>query len=159
MTCLESLNLSFNWIAKIEHLDRLKHLRELNLAENNIRKLENLDSLVNLQKLNLSGNNIAHLSSGLSNLTQLSVLRIARNKLAVLSEVDKLALLSNLSSISVHGNPMADLEQAKSYIVYKLPMLTIYDGDAINDEDRTQANKRFHSATLDGLNAEMHQVM
>lgn len=151
MKCVESLNLSFNWIAKIENLNSLKRLRELNLAENNIRKIENLDSLLALEKLNLSGNNISHLSTGLARLERLSVLRIARNKLSVLREVEHLVFLTNLTSLSIHGNPMANLTHAKSYVVYKLPTLQIYDGEAICDEDHVQANERFHSSTLQGL--------
>lgn len=86
-TGLRELNLSYNFISRIENLDSLASLTDLNLAENNIRRvhssldsllllcglatyshpcdrcspprqIENLEALVHLQRLNLSGNQI-----------------------------------------------------------------------------------------------------
>lgn len=47
MTGLRELNLSYNFISRIENLDSLASLTDLNLAENNIRRVHSsLDSLL-----------------------------------------------------------------------------------------------------------------
>lgn len=42
LTALRKLDLSFNKISKIDHLESLKELRELNLSFNRISTIENL---------------------------------------------------------------------------------------------------------------------
>ena len=149
LTGLAELNLSYNIIAQIENLDRLVHLRDLNLAENNIRRIENLEGLSRLERLNLSGNKIARLPRSLRTLRRLAVLRVARNELVCLEDVDHLSTLKALSNFSCHDNPMMETGHpnaggnARDYVVFALRSLDVLDGESVGPLDRGDADRRF----------------
>jgi len=60
---LVKLDLSNNYIKKIEGLEHLTNLEDLNLEMNNIRTIEGLDNLSNLKSLTLYRNEITHVKS------------------------------------------------------------------------------------------------
>ena len=82
---LEELNICFNSIQKIENLSRLTKLRKLNLSENQIAKIENIECLSLLEELNLDGNRIERIPKNIEKLKRLSVLKLERNKLSIVS--------------------------------------------------------------------------
>jgi protein phosphatase 1 regulatory subunit 7 len=59
---LRILDLSFNLIRKIEHLDFLQNLRDLNISYNHIKVMENL-KFPSLHTLNLSHNKITQIKN------------------------------------------------------------------------------------------------
>ena len=83
LTNLKWLDLSFNYIAKLEGLDKLTKLTDLSLYSNNIKKLEGLDNLHELNLLSIGKNKLEILEDSVKYLmglqANLEVLRIDDN--------------------------------------------------------------------------------
>ena len=119
---LTELNLSFNAISRIEGLATLRQLRDLNLAENSITDLRGIadcfysssaasssgaaGSVASdggryvacpLERLNLSGNLLERIPNEMAALSKLTTLRLRRNRLHVLQDIEQLAGLRRLS--------------------------------------------------------------
>lgn len=141
---LLQLNLSYNLITKIEGLDRLVHLVELNLAENSISAIEGLDHMKSLERLNLSGNKIERIPPSIVNLISLTHFRIARNQLAMLSDVQSLGQLEKLKNLRLDNNPMMEeAEEASLFVIYHIRSLLSLNGVEITADDREEARLRF----------------
>lgn len=67
LTNLKELDLSFNYIERIQNLEKLVNLEVLSLFQNLITKLENLDALEKLVILSI-GNNLIETTDGVSDL-------------------------------------------------------------------------------------------
>ncbi len=76
------LNLSSNYIERIENLSPLTQLQTLNLSSNEVSRIEGLQALKNLENLDLSDNKIAMVSN-LSANVKLKKLMLSRNQLDV----------------------------------------------------------------------------
>lgn len=79
-TTLKKLDLSFNRLTRLEHLDCLPSLRDLNLSYNRLTCLENLSKLPSLRVLVLDHNKLQRLE-GLKMLKKLEVLSVTGNLL------------------------------------------------------------------------------
>ena len=62
------------------------------------------------------------------------------NNVSKLSEVDKLASLTNLRSVALHGNPIENSEGYKQYILSKIPQLKSLDFATIIKSERVTAD-------------------
>ncbi|XP_075067797.1 dynein axonemal assembly factor 11 isoform X2 [Mixophyes fleayi] len=113
---LKILYLQNNLIPKIENVSRLKKLEYLNLALNNIERIENLEGCESLQKLDLTVNFVGELSS-IRNLRQNVHLR----------------------ELYLVGNPCAQFDGYRTYVVTTLPQLKWLDGREIERSERIQA--------------------
>ena len=129
---ITQLNLSYNVIVKMEGLSRLHHLVELNLAENAIRNIENIESLHALERLNLSGNQIQRIPESISSLQRLTHLRIARNELDIVQDLQHLNKCLNLAKLSIDENPISKLEYTRYFAIFNLKSLVYLDGYAGN---------------------------
>ncbi|GBG26374.1 Protein tilB-like [Hondaea fermentalgiana] len=119
---LKILYLQNNIIGKLENLQHLKELEYLNVSQNNILKIEGLESCEFLNKLDLMLNFVP--CSALEE----SVANLKHNKL--------------LRELYVVGNPFADWEGHKDYIILRLPHLQKLDGMSITKSDRIRAAQR-----------------
>ncbi|KAJ8033668.1 Protein tilB-like [Holothuria leucospilota] len=97
---LKILYLQSNLIPKIENVGRLKKLEYLNLALNNIEKVENLEGCESLKKLDLTVNFIGELTS-----------------------IECLQGLVHFEELFLTGNPCADYEGFREYVIATLPKL------------------------------------
>ncbi|CAG9784297.1 unnamed protein product [Diatraea saccharalis] len=113
---LKILLMQSNLIAKIENLNKLKHLSYLNLALNNIEKIENLERCESLQKLDLTLNFIGEIVS-----------------------VENLVNNYNLENLFLTGNPCTDYDNYRDFVIGTLPQLTTLDGKDIERSDRIKA--------------------
>ncbi|CAB3230844.1 unnamed protein product [Arctia plantaginis] len=113
---LKILLMQSNLIAKIENLNKLKHLVYLNLALNNIEIIENLERCESLQKLDLTLNFIGEIVS-----------------------VENLVNLYNLENLYLSGNPCTDYENYREFVIGTLPQLTYLDGLEVERSDRIKA--------------------
>lgn len=102
---LLQLNLSFNALGRMEGLSSLRLLLELNLAENCLTRIEGIFHLRQLERLNLCGNQIERIPSSLSSLQALEALRLNRNSLCVLSDLQHLRSLPALHNLRIDSNP------------------------------------------------------
>lgn len=140
------LNLAFNSISKMDGFDATKHLVELNLAENRIQTM-NLSSLRGLQRLNLSGNQIRRLPQSISELQQLSVLRLSRNLLEVVGDLRYLVPLQLLNHLRIDDNPFSDLEKTVPFALFCVPSLDSINGCEVMPHERKDAVSRFQQLT------------
>ncbi|KAL4502457.1 hypothetical protein ABPG72_012044 [Tetrahymena utriculariae] len=143
---LQELNLSYNSIQKIENLARLQNLRELNLAENNLSRLEGLEVLKNLENINLNGNSIVELPVDiLKNLQKLRVLKLTRNKVKELGQVQNLSVLSSLESLSISENPFCKSITYQEFCIYTMTGLKVLDSKKVDEDQRKNALFLFSS--------------
>ncbi|XP_063306327.1 dynein axonemal assembly factor 11 isoform X1 [Pelobates fuscus] len=113
---LKILYLQNNLIPKIENVSKLKKLEYLNLALNNIEKIENVQGCESLQKLDLTVNFVGELSS-----------------------VKSLQHNICLQELFLVGNPCAQFNGYRQYVVAMLPQLKWLDGKEIERSERIQA--------------------
>ncbi|TPX36354.1 hypothetical protein SmJEL517_g01579 [Synchytrium microbalum] len=136
---LTILDVSSNFIDKIDALEGLSVLVDLNLSNNKIRRVEGLRSLQNLRRLNLSFNQIKTLE-GMVELhgdhCSLQTLDIKGNEI---EEVDQLAyivgcphlreLSVNTEGLSTRVNPMCkNVDYSRATVFSMLPQLVAVDG-------------------------------
>ncbi|XP_029779772.1 protein tilB homolog isoform X1 [Suricata suricatta] len=117
---LKILYLQNNLIGKIENVSKLKKLEYLNLALNNIEKIENLEGCEGLTKLDLTVNFIGELSS-----------------------VKTLQHNIHLKELFLMGNPCADFDGYRQFVVATLQQLKWLDGKEIERSERIQAWQNF----------------
>lgn len=113
---LKILLLQSNLIAKIENLNKLKHLQYLNLALNNIEVIENLDRCESLTKLDLTLNFIGKIVS-----------------------IESLVGNYNLQNLYLTGNPCTDFDNYRDFVIGTLPQLSTLDGVEIDRSNRIMA--------------------
>lgn len=117
---LKILYLQNNLIAKIENVSKLKKLEYLNLALNNIERIENLEGCEWLTKLDLTVNFIGELSS-----------------------IKTLTHNIHLRELFLVGNPCADFDGYREFVVVNLQQLKWLDGKEIERSERIQALQNY----------------
>ena len=70
---------------------------------------------------------------------KLKILYLHSNSIEKLSEIDKLASLPELISITLHGNPIESIPGYKQHIISTLPKLKTLDFIPITDQNRRDA--------------------
>lgn len=103
---LENLDLSFNNIKHIKHVNTLTKLENLYFVQNRISKIENIENLINLTNLELGGNKIENIEN-LDSLVNLQQLWLGQNKI---SKLQNLSMLSNLRILSIQSNRIEKIE-------------------------------------------------
>ncbi|XP_071430495.1 centriolin isoform X2 [Pithys albifrons albifrons] len=157
---LEILNLSNNQIEKMERLEKLLKLRELNLSCNRISKIEGLEHMQNLQKLNLAGNEIEHIPVWVGRkLRSLRVLNLRHNKVSSLHDIAKLKPLQDLTSLFLADNPVGNLPHYCLYTIFHLRALETLDGQPVTNQDRQEAQERFHLEEIEKLERELENTI
>ncbi|KAK3258767.1 dynein axonemal assembly factor 11, partial [Cymbomonas tetramitiformis] len=117
---LKIIYMQNNLIMKFENLHRLKELEYLNVALNNITKVENLQRCESLTKLDLTVNFI--------------------DKAGMLS-LPSLQANEFLKEIYLTGNPCADVEGYREFVVASIPQLKKLDGKDITHSERILAKQ------------------
>ncbi len=112
---MKILLLQSNVIGKIQNLHKLKDLEYLNLALNNIQKVENLQRCEFLSKLDLTLNFIPK---------------------AGLLSLHSLTYNTNLQDLYLVGNPCADWDGYRQFVVATLPQVQKLDGTEIKPSER-----------------------
>ncbi|KAG5461230.1 MAG: hypothetical protein BJ554DRAFT_6608, partial [Olpidium bornovanus] len=64
------------------------------------------------------------------------------NEIQHLCEVDKLAALPKLHTLTLHGNPMENVRGYRLYVVYRLPNLRHLDFCAVTKAERATARRQ-----------------
>uniref|UniRef100_A0A452R4B3 Dynein regulatory complex subunit 3 n=1 Tax=Ursus americanus TaxID=9643 RepID=A0A452R4B3_URSAM len=146
---LRKLQLDNNIIEKIEGLEHLVHLVWLDLSFNNIEAIEGLDTLVNLEDLSLFNNRISKIDS-LDALVKLQVLSLGNNQIGNMMNIIYLRRFKDLRTLSLSGNPIAELEDYKMFICAHLPDLVYLDFHRIDDHMKELAESK-HQYSMDEL--------
>ncbi|CEF97110.1 Leucine-rich repeat [Ostreococcus tauri] len=115
-----------NLISRIENMRKLKDLEYLNLAMNNVTCVENLEQCESLTKLDLTMNFIA---------------------LSGLMSVKRLEVNHNLRQLYLMGNPCADFDGYRSFVIGSLPQLANLDGSDVTHVERIVARRELRRIT------------
>ena len=135
--CTE-MYLSGRGIEKIGNFERFVNLEVLWLNGNRLHKVKRLDSNVRLRELYLQGNHLVTVQGSLSKLKHLEVLMLQENQLRDMrSVVADLQHLTSLRRLNLFGNPMAEEEGYREYLIAHMPpSLEILDRHAITPAER-----------------------
>ena len=164
---LTALDLSSNALSSLSHLGVLsKTLVKLSLANNSLDSFASLFSphpatsssslaknkvtpFPRLTHLNLAGNTIRRIPPFLATAAPaLSSLRLDRNAIGYLRDVESLSHLANLTLLTLHSNPMSDLPHARAFVVFSIPSLNQLDGEDVTGGERAAASARFSKTEL-----------
>ncbi|KAF0046460.1 hypothetical protein F2P81_000093 [Scophthalmus maximus] len=138
---LEEVSLHQQDIERIEHLDRwCRDLRILYLQNNLVPRMENLGRLKKLEYLNLALNNIEVIEN-LEGCESLQKLDLTVNFIGLLSSVESLRHNVHLTELFLVGNPCADFQGYRQYVVAALPQLKWLDGTEISRSERIRASQ------------------
>ncbi|XP_060583998.1 dynein axonemal assembly factor 11-like [Ruditapes philippinarum] len=117
---LKILYLQSNLIPRIENVGRLKKLEYLNLALNNVEVIENLEGCESLKKLDLTVNFVGELTS-----------------------IECLKKNIFFNELYLTGNPCAQYEGYRDYVIATLPYLKTLDGIVVEKSERIQATQNY----------------
>ncbi|XP_070543564.1 leucine-rich repeat-containing protein 61-like [Ptychodera flava] len=114
-TNLQTLDLSYNDISRLQALATLKQLTHLNLAANRIASLEPLKELESLLSLNIAGNLIGSTDS-----------------LRCLTHLEDLESLRLVDSVNHLTNPVCHSTSYKHTVMVMFPRLKTLDGERVS---------------------------
>ncbi|KAG5190091.1 hypothetical protein JKP88DRAFT_286234 [Tribonema minus] len=156
---LQTLCLSQNALTRLEGFTAVKTLTALDLSDNRLTRLTGIGALTALTSLDVSGNALTRLPCVLVRLSALRTLRAADNRLAVASDLHRLAPLASLTALATRGNPLAALPHARALAVHALPCLDALDGAAVTDAERRRARERFGAQEAGELRAALETAI
>ncbi|KAK2494449.1 hypothetical protein MC885_000083 [Smutsia gigantea] len=94
----------------------------------------------NLAWIDLSFNDLTSIDPQiLTTFFNLSVLYLHGNSIQCLGEVNKLAVLPRLRSLTLHGNPIEEEKGYRQYVLCTLPHITTFDFSGVTKADRITA--------------------
>eukprot|EP00736_Rhodelphis_marinus_P003488 Rmarinus@m.14061 len=145
---LRKLFLYSNQISKIENLDSLTKLEVLWLGENEITEIEGLAALSNLKDLSLASNKIDSIGPALDPNGRLETLNLSDNLIGCFKEIPNLARLPELKTLLLmdpnHGdNPVCNLCNYQTYVLFHLSTLTSLDGIPLMSETKQIAEATY----------------
>lgn len=65
-----------------------------------------------------------------------------------LTDIETLAPLRNLVTLTLHGNPLWELPHARLFTVYHITALEVLDGESVEENERQLAAERFARGTV-----------
>eukprot|EP00897_Mesotaenium_endlicherianum_P009025 jgi/Mesen1/8150/ME000438S07252 len=139
------LDLRGNKISVIENLGATEDQYDsIDLSDNEIVKLEGFPYLKRLTTLLVNNNRIARISASIGErLPKLQTLVLTSNRLVNLAELDPLASLPRLWSLSLIDNIVSKKPNYRLYLVHKLPKLRLLDFKKVKQKEREEAKKMF----------------
>ncbi|XP_057363234.1 leucine-rich repeat-containing protein 51 isoform X3 [Manis pentadactyla] len=113
----------------------LNDLRDFNQVVSQL-----LEHPENLAWIDLSFNDLTSIDPQvLTTFFNLSVLYLHGNSIQRLGEVNKLAVLPQLRSLTLHGNPIEEEKGYRQYVLCTLPHITTFDFSGVTKADRITA--------------------
>ncbi|KAL2653521.1 hypothetical protein R1flu_021649 [Riccia fluitans] len=139
------LDLRGNKIAVIENLGATEDQYDsIDLSDNEIVKLENFPYLKRLTTLLVNNNRIARINPNIGvNLPKLHTLILTNNRVQNLADLDSLASLGNLHTLSLLDNNVTKLPNYRLFLIHKLPKLQLLDFKKVKNKERQEAKKQF----------------
>lgn len=139
------IDLRGNKIPVIENLGATQDQYDtIDLSDNEIKKIDNFPELTRLRTLFFNNNRISKIAHDLDNsLPYLETLILTNNKFASLSDLDPLACLTRLRTLSLLENPVTLKPNYRLYIIHLLPELRLLDFKKIKQKEREEAKALF----------------
>jgi len=139
------IDLRGNKISVIENLGAtLDQFDCIDISDNDVKKLESFPLLKRLKMLILNNNRICRFEEKLEDsLPSLEDLILTNNNVQELVDIDPLSTIKTLRSVCLLRNPIANKQNYRLYLVYKLPQLRVIDYRRVRDKERAAARKLF----------------
>jgi len=139
------LDLRGKLISAIENLGATQDQYDtIDFSDNEIEKLENFPILNRLQTIYLNNNHISKISANLGDcLPKLDTLILSNNRLVNLHDIDLLADIITLKTLSLIDNVITKKPYYRLYIIHKLPTLRLLDFKKIKQKERAESTKMF----------------
>ncbi|RKP20485.1 ARM repeat-containing protein, partial [Rozella allomycis CSF55] len=131
---------------KIENIACCTKLTKLCLRNNLLRSIDNIFPLKNLTCIDLSGNLIERIPSAIKQLEKLQTLKLAHNKIELVSDFEHLKGLWNLMELDIHDNPLQGIKYWRYFILYQCRSLVYLNDQEIQQHDREISYERFGRA-------------
>ena len=112
--------------------------------------------LPKLETLNLCGNRISIIAKLERDHRCLHTIKLARNGLASLTDIEHLRAVKNLAVLSLEGNPFSEHAHTRAYAIFHLRKVDLLDDVAVSATEREEACARFGEETLAQLRAALH---
>ncbi|XP_065058241.1 leucine-rich repeat-containing protein 51-like [Rhopilema esculentum] len=135
--------------ASSEQVEKKKHdTTAIRLSNNLITEWSDFSQCISdiiiepfkLEWIDLSFNDIYTIDKCILDYPNLKVLYLHGNAIDKISELDKLANLKYLKTLTLHGNPIEeDVSGYRQYVLSKLPQLKTFDFSAVTKQDRASA--------------------
>ena len=94
---------------------------------------------VNLQWLDISHNYLQHLDYDFSHYPHLRTVYLHCNFLYDFNDLAKLKDRENLKTFTIHGNPISDVSNFRSYVISILPQIRKLDSVLVSNKERDNA--------------------
>lgn len=122
----------------------------IRLSNNKLSDLSEFDQAVKdviddsqwLSWIDLSFNHLTSIDPILTTYRDLTTLYLHANEITRLSEIDHLANLPKLHTLTLHGNPMENIRGYRKYVLHKLPGLRHLDFCAVTKAERAIARRQ-----------------
>jgi U2 small nuclear ribonucleoprotein A' len=132
-------------ISAIENLGTTQDQYDtIDFSDNEVEKLENFPLLERLQTILLNNNHIGKIVPGLGeSLPKLDTLILTNNRLVNLHDIDPIAEITTLKTLSLIDNVITKKPHYRLYIIHKLPTLRLLDFKKIKEKERADSVKMF----------------
>ncbi|OAF69936.1 hypothetical protein A3Q56_02318 [Intoshia linei] len=123
----------------------LDQFDSIDFSDNDIRSLDGFPLLYRLKSLYFSNNRIIRVVKGIEeSLPNLTDLILTNNLIDTFTDVDQLANLKKLRTLSLIRNPINNHRYYRKYVIYKLRHLKILDFQKISAAERKEADGLFN---------------
>lgn len=142
LPALRILHLPGNEISKVEGLSHLEQLRELVLDKNKVKQIDehSFEGLRSLRELRMDDNGLKSLAN-IGPLPRLRALHLALNRIAELSELEKLRNLRHVVIVNLSQNPVARKPLYRAHLINSVASARAIDGREVTDEERERAEQ------------------
>ncbi|CAM6087640.1 unnamed protein product [Calypogeia fissa] len=139
------LDLRGNKISAVENLGATEDQYDsIDLSDNEIVKLDSFPYLKRLSTLLVNNNRIARIHPNIGgNLPKLQTLILTNNRLVNLVDLEPLATIANLQTLSLLDNNVTKLPNYRLFVIHKLPKLRLLDFKKVRAKERGDAKRQF----------------
>ncbi|XP_038075352.1 U2 small nuclear ribonucleoprotein A'-like isoform X1 [Patiria miniata] len=132
-------------IPLIENLGAtLDQFDTIDFSDNDLRKLEGFPLLRRLKCLLLNNNRICRITEGLEqNLPRLDSIILTNNLMQELGDLDPMASIKTLTSLSLLRNPVTSRKHYRLYTIHKIPQIRVLDFRKVRQREREAAAHLF----------------
>lgn len=117
------------------------------LSNNSLTSIQQLEDLAktflespnDLRWLDLAYNRIRDLDDELFKFKKLTILYLHGNDISDMRTVSKLRVLSNLKTLTLHGNPIEQTKSYRRYVIAILPQISNLDFSPVIEAERKRA--------------------
>ncbi|KAH7130301.1 U2 small nuclear ribonucleoprotein A [Dendryphion nanum] len=141
------LDLRGHKISAIENLGTARENDAIDFTDNDISQLGNFPLHRRLRTLMLAQNRISSIQPNLSSsIPNLTTLVLTKNRLVELADLDPLAGFHRLTFLTLLGNPVANKEHYRYWVIWRIPSLRYFDFAKVKLSEKQKAKELFGTA-------------